>query len=249
MEGTAAAGRLLVFAPMPSELRPVVKLLRLPRTGEQGGLAVHAGAVGRLDVVVTGTGIGPAMAAAAADRMLTGSRYDHVVVCGIAGGLAPASHVGDLVVPEEVVDGATGERYLATPLGGVEACGRIRTGDGDDYALDDTDVAALVAEAVTAVDMETAAVARACHQQEIPWTAFRAISDMAGSSSLGPEVLDLVDELGRPRTWAAMRYLATHPHRLPTMARVGRDAAAAANVAARATVAAIREHEAAGARP
>src|SRR5437879_861408 len=100
--------RVLVFAPMPSEMRPVVKLLRLERTGEQGKMPVYTGRWADTEVVLTGTGIGPALADAAAERMLAGAAFDRVIVCGIAGGLAPASVVGDLVVPEEVYDGATG---------------------------------------------------------------------------------------------------------------------------------------------
>jgi len=51
--------------------------------------------------------------------MLAGATFDRVVVCGIAGGLAPASVVGDLVVPEEVYDSANGDRFRSTPVSGV----------------------------------------------------------------------------------------------------------------------------------
>jgi nucleoside phosphorylase len=235
--------RVLVFAPMPSEMRPVVKLLGLERTGEQGRLPVYTGRCGDAEVVLTGTGVGPALADGAAERMLAsgdaGRAFDRVIVCGIAGGLAPASVVGDLVVPEEVYDGATGERFRATPVEGVTPKGVIRMGDGDDYEFSDADVAKLVAEGVTALDMETAAIARVCDRENIPWIAFRVISDMAGDAALGSEVLDLVDEFGKPKPWPSIRYLLTHPKQIPLMLRVGRDASAAARAAAEATVAAI----------
>jgi nucleoside phosphorylase len=160
-------------------------------------------------------------------------------VCGIAGGLAPASVVGDLVVPEEVFDGANGERFRSTPVDGVTPKGVIRMGDGDDYEFSDADVARMVAEGVTALDMETAAIARVCDRNNIPWIAFRVISDMAGDASLGSGVLELVDEFGKPKAWPSIRYLFTHPKQIPTMLRVGRDASAAAKAAAKAAVAAI----------
>jgi nucleoside phosphorylase len=233
------AERVLVFAPMPSEMKPVVKLLGLERTGEQGKLPVYTGRRGDAEVVLTGTGVGPALAHAAAERMLDGSTFDRVIVCGIAGGLAPASLVGDLVVPEEVYDGANGERFRSTPVDGVTPKGVIRMGDGDDYEFNDVEVAKLVAEGVTALDMETAAIARVCDQHDIPWIAFRVISDMAGDASLGPDVLALVDEFGKPKAWPSIRYLLTHPKQIPLMLRVGRDASAAARSAAKAAVAAI----------
>jgi len=235
----STATRVLLFAPMPSEMRPVVKLLGLKRTGEQGRLPVYRGRRGDADVVLTGTGVGPPLATAAAERMLADSTFDRVIVCGIAGGLAPASAVGDLVVPEEVYDGATGERFRSSPVDGVTRKGVIRMGDGDDYEFGDADVARLVAEGVTALDMETAAIARVCSRHNIPWIAFRVISDMAGDASLGGDVLGLVDELGKPKPWPSIRYLLSHPTQIPLLLRVGRDASAAARAAAAAAVSAI----------
>jgi nucleoside phosphorylase len=220
-------------------MKPVVRLLGLERTGQQGKLPVYTGRRGAAEVVLTGTGVGPALAHATAERMLDGSTFDRVIVCGIAGGLAPASLVGDLVVPEEVYDGANGERFRSTPVEGVTPEGVIRMGDGDDYEFNDVEVARLVAEGVTALDMETAAIARVCDQHDIPWIAFRVISDMAGDASLGPDVLALVDEFGKPKAWPSIRYLFTHPKQIPLMLRVGRDASAAARAAAKAAVAAI----------
>jgi nucleoside phosphorylase len=235
----APGERVLVFAPMPSEMKPVVKLLGLTRTGEQGKLPVYEGRCGDADVVLTGTGIGPALADAAAERMLAEPTFDRVIVCGIAGGLSGASAVGDLVVPEEVYDGANGERFRSTAIGGVTPKGVIRMGDGDDYEFNDDEVTQLVSEGVTALDMETAAIARACARHNVPWTAFRVISDMAGDAALSAEVLELVDEFGKPKAWPSIRYLLMHPKQIPLMLRVGRDASAAAKAAAKAAVAAI----------
>ena len=244
----AGPTRVLIFAPMPSEMRPVVKLLGLQRSGDQGRLPIYTGRRADVDVVLTGTGIGPALARAAAERMLADSTFDRVIVCGIAGGLAPVSAVGDLVVPAEVYDGATGERFQATPLDGVTAKGVIRMGDVDDYELGDADVARLVDEGVTALDMETAAIAGVCRRHDVPWIAFRAISDMAGDGALGSDVLALVDELGKPKAWPSIRYLCTHPKQIPMMLRVGRDAGAATRTAAKAAVAAIDSGSLAGSR-
>ena len=55
-----SAERVLVFAPMPSEMRPVVKLLRLEHSGDQGKLPIYSGRCGATEVVLTGTGVGPA---------------------------------------------------------------------------------------------------------------------------------------------------------------------------------------------
>lgn len=239
MTGGSGA-RVAIVAPMPNELRPVVELLGLRRTGERGGMPLYTGTVDGTEVVATRTGIGPARAEAATEELLGMTDVDRVLVVGIAGGLEPVSAVGDLIVPEAVVDAATGERFRATPTPGLAVRGVIRMGGEDDYALDDGDVARLLDEGFTALDMETAAVARVCERHGIPWLAFRAISDIAGDSSLGPVVMTLVDPEGNPRAGTALRFLLRHPHRIPRLVRLGRDARAATVTAAKAAAANIR---------
>jgi nucleoside phosphorylase len=199
-----------IIAPMPNELRPVVRMLGLRRTGERGGVPVYTGTVDGVEVVATRTGIGRALAEAVTEQLLQATDVDRVIVVGIAGGLEPLSAVGELIVPEVVVVDATGERA------------RLRD------------------EGFTALDMETAAVARVCERNGIPWLAFRAISDMAGDESLGPVVMTLVNPDGSPRVWAGIRFLLTHPHRIRRFVRLGRDAQAATIAAAEAAAAHLR---------
>jgi adenosylhomocysteine nucleosidase len=236
----ASGARVAIVAPMPNELRPVVELLGLRRTGECRGMPLYTGTVDGTDVVATRTGIGPARAEAATEALLGTTGVDRVLVVGIAGGLGSASAVGDLIVPEAVVDAATGERFRATPTPGLAVRGVIRMGGEDDYALDDGDVARLLGEGFAALDMETAAVARVCERHGVPWLAFRAISDMAGDSSLGPVVMTLVNPDGTPRAGTALRFLLRHPHRIPRLVRLGRDARAATIAAAKAAAANVR---------
>jgi adenosylhomocysteine nucleosidase len=229
-----------IIAPMPNELRPVVRMLGLRRTGERGGVPVYTGTVDGVEVVATRTGIGRALAEAVTEQLLQATDVDRVIVVGIAGGLKPLSAVGELIVPEVVVDDATGERFRATPAGDETPKGVLRTGDEADYGLDDGDVARLRDEGFTALDMETAAVARVCERNGIPWLAFRAISDMAGDESLGPVVMTLVNPDGSPRVWAGIRFLLTHPQRIRRFVRLGRDAQAATIAAAEAAAAHLR---------
>jgi hypothetical protein len=52
--------------------------------------------------------------------------------------------------------------------------------------------------------------------------------------------MTLVDADGSPRAGAAVRYLLGHPHRIPHLVRLGRDARAATIAAAEAAVANVR---------
>ncbi|MCU1380558.1 MAG: nucleoside phosphorylase [Acidimicrobiales bacterium] len=223
---------------MPNELKAVVRAFSLGRDGELGGLPCFRGEHDDVEIVATRTGIGPQLAVEAAERLLRSGPFERVVVSGIAGGIEGVTVVGELVVPEDVVDAATGERFRADPPAGVTVAGTIHTVDADGYGITQEAIAALRASGIVALDMETAAVARACRDHGVPWVAFRAISDLAGDQSLGEVVMTLVNPDGSPRVGAGLAFLLRHPGRVPRMVRLAREAEAAAATAARAAAAA-----------
>ena len=233
--------RIGLLAPMPNELAPLTKALGLRATEERlGRMPVLVARAGEHEVIATRTGIGPSLAHAATERLLAAHEVDRVVVCGIAGGVPGVTAVGDLVVPAAVVDSADGARFDATAHGDVTLSGVIRMGDGTDYELDGADLDRIRADGFCALDMETAAIARACAERNVPWLAFRAISDMAGDESVDPAIMQMVDPDGRPKPWNALKYVVTHPHKIPQLARLGRDAKRATQIAATAAVANLR---------
>lgn len=214
--------RVAVLAPMPSELGPVVKVMQLTRRDDRH----HTGRVGPVEVVATRTGMGLDLATTATERVLDAEPVDHVVVVGIAGGIG-TSRVGDLVVPEAVVDRTTGTRYEAVPLG--PSAGVISS--SDEFLVDPARVAELAASGVLAVDMETSAVAAVCHGRGVAWSAVRVVSDLA-TDHPDAAVLGLANPDGSPNAAAALRFVLRHPHRIPGLVRIGRDSARAARAAA-----------------
>jgi adenosylhomocysteine nucleosidase len=218
----AGIARVAVLAPMPSELAPVVRALRL----EAGDDRRHRGRVGAVEVVATRTGMGLALAAEATERLLDVESVDHVVVVGIAGGIGTTA-VGDLIRPEHVEDRGSGARYRATPLG--PAVGLVSS--SDEFLVDPDGVDALVRRGVLALDMETAAIAAVCEARQVPWSAVRVISDLASDHS-DAAVLDLVRPDGTPDVGASVRFLVRNPRRIPGLVRLGRDSMRAARAAA-----------------
>src|SRR4029077_3972227 len=107
--------RVGVLAPMKSELRAVVKAFAL-EPGSINGVSVQTGTVGNADVVATTTGMGTALATRATERLLGLGEFDRVIVVGIAGGVGPSVGIGDLVIPETVIDGTTGKAYEPAPI-------------------------------------------------------------------------------------------------------------------------------------
>ncbi len=214
--------RVVVLAPMPSEMAPIVAALQLQR--DDAG--VRRGRVGRVEVVAESTGMGLERATTAAIRAIGTHDPNHVVVVGIAGGVG-ASVVGELVCPVTVIDGATGRRYAAQPLS--DANGVISS--SDDFVVDPAAVAALIASGVCAIDMETAAVAAACGERHIAWSAIRVISDRA-TDHPDAAVVGLANADGSPNLRAALAFMARNPRRIPQLMRLGRDSQRAARAAA-----------------
>jgi nucleoside phosphorylase len=230
----AHAPRVAILAPMRLELRPLVRPLGLGR-GDAAGL--RRGALGRTEIVATTTGIGPRAAARATERLLDSLPVDHVVVVGIAGGIGAGVAVGDLVVPELVLDLAAGTEHRPAPLGEAPARGTLVTSEG--LLVDPGAFARLGRRGAVAIDMETSAVAAVCERRGCPWSVFRAISDRADDGSIDPAIFGLAGPDGGPDLRALVRFLLSRPWRVAQLVRLGRDSRLAARTAASAALRAV----------
>jgi adenosylhomocysteine nucleosidase len=234
--------RIGMLAPMPSELRPLVRKLRLRPSRAPLGTRVHEGRSGSASVVAATTGIGTAGAGAATRWMLDADHIDHLVVVGIAGGIDDRLAIGDVIRPRIVIDGATGAEYRPHPMGersDTPDDGALHTSDR--FIVDPRQVAALRARGVIAMDMETAAIAAVCEERGCPWSVVRAISDRSTDGMADEAVFELAHPDGSPNLRAVARFVARHPGRIPQLARLGRDANVATNAAAGAAADACRQ--------
>jgi nucleoside phosphorylase len=180
-------------------------------------------------VVAAVAGVGPAHSARVAAALVAAVRPDHLVVAGVAGGLAPDLAVGDVVVPAVVRDLDTGETWSAHGLGGLRLNGELVTSG----ALHGWDVLEAEARAGTlAVDMETSAIAAVCERAGVPWTAIRGLSDVVRDGTVDAATLDLVREDGATDLGAVVRHLVRRPGHLRTLATMGRDSGRATRAVA-----------------
>lgn len=222
------------LAPMPPELRPLARRLRLTRSG-RGADAWHTGRIGSAAVVAATTGIGTARARRATERLLEVHRVDHVLVVGVAGGLARHVSVGDVVVPSSVVD-AAGTTFQPAPLDGGPSEGRLLT--TDDFIKDRQRLEALAEQGFAAIDMETAAVAAVCEAAGVPWSAYRGISDDAFDPAVGDDVLGMMRPDGSADLAQVARFVLGKPSRVRLLSRLARDLGVATRGAADAAIAA-----------
>ncbi|MCJ7672331.1 MAG: hypothetical protein MUP67_09845, partial [Acidimicrobiia bacterium] len=116
--------RIGFLAPMDHELWPLVRMLSLePVDGAPDKR--HTAVVDGVAFFATTTGIGMAAATGATERMLDDLGVEHVIVVGIAGGVAADAEIGDIIVPAVVVDGPSGREHHPTSIGELEPFGRL----------------------------------------------------------------------------------------------------------------------------
>jgi adenosylhomocysteine nucleosidase len=219
---------------MRPELRAVVRAGAL-RPTKANGPFTHGGKAGTWSVVAGVIGVGPASAGRVTERMLASAHFDHVMVVGIAGGLDPGLPVGTLVVPARVRLYPDGPAYRSRPLPGRTAKGNLMTTDG--LLCAEETWRAILDSGFGAVDMEAAAVAEACARTGVEWSVYRGISDRPDENIVDQAVFALSKPDGSADLGAVGRYLARDPRRARTLARLNRDMARAAAVAAAAAFA------------
>lgn len=228
--------RVAFVCAMPMELTPLKRKLALKRD-RLGTLVVHTGVLGNRSVVAMVTGMGTELATTGLDRLLDATEVERVVVVGITGAIQEDMPIGTLILPEVVVDGATGTEYRPDRLGDGEPSGAMWT--TDELIVDRDVLAGLGADGVVSLDMETAAIAAVCQRRHTPWSVFRAISDRATDGSVNEEVFRLSNQDGTPNAAAVAGYVVKHLGRVPAMARMGKDAKRATERAAEAAIAAV----------
>jgi len=225
------------LAPMPQELAPLRKRLSL-ESDAKGLHATHRGGHGDRDVVALLTGMGMDRAEARVRHLLDAHDVDHVIVVGIAGGIGAHLSIGDVVVPEVVIDRRDGREVVPAPLGPITPSGRLLS--GDEFIKDPARLAQFRDAGAYAIDMETAAIGRVCEDEGVPWSVFRGISDDAFDPAVDERILRLSRADGSPDLAAVARFLARDPRRVRLLARLGKDLSKATTAAVDAALAATR---------
>lgn len=215
------------MAALTHELKPAVRQLGLRRCGGHRWTNTHG------NVQAATLGMGPAASGQAMGQLLAEIDPGRVILLGLAGGLDEQLKLGDVVDVRQAIDASSGKRYSAACDGGAVA---VST---DHLVATPGEKAALRRQwAADVVDMETAAVAAVCEAHGVRWQAVRAVSDPAGAE-LPAAVVELI-ETADTRALRVLGFIARHPHRVPTLMRLGRISARCGQKLADAVAAMVR---------
>ncbi|HUR78714.1 MAG TPA: hypothetical protein VMZ22_12265, partial [Acidimicrobiales bacterium] len=145
--------------------------------------------------------------------------------------------IGDMIVPEKVVNSETGEEFRPHAFNGHTPKGTMWT---TNVITPPHELPPLIEQGVISLDMETAAIAKCCEARGVPWEVYRTISDRATDNSITDEVFKLAKQDGSPNWGNVAKFFLTKPYKLPAMMKLMQGAQRATNNAADAAIAALR---------
>ncbi len=196
-----------------------------PVIGVVVGLRAEAAVAARWGAQV-GVGGGTAAGAARAAAALA-PEVEALVSFGLAGALDPALGPGTLLVPALVEDAGECWRTDAALCARLGGCtGHVLRGGGAVLATAAAKAAARAATGADAVDLESAAVARAAAVRGLPFAALRAVCDPA-DQDLPRAALAALDGGGRIGVLRVGLAVLRRPGEVPALLALGRQAAAA----------------------
>ncbi len=169
--------------------------------------------------------------------MVTANKLDRLIMIGVAGGLQGTT-IGQVLVPEIVIDRATGTRAAAR----ADRRPHWRWADWRPASspTDECRSPSWRRDGVAALDMETFAVGAVCEAHGVPWSVFRAISDRPGRrAGRRRGIQDGQSPTARRTSAAVARYVLPRPWKIPGLLKLGRDLNTATSAAAAAAIAAI----------
>jgi adenosylhomocysteine nucleosidase len=234
--------RVLITLAVDPEFAAWRKFRRFEQTAI-GDLTVYRAPIGRANLEVVVTGMGPENASRAVEMAMSVPP----AICissGFAGALRPEHKAGDVLVARtvkqmeksksiessiELVARAqqTGAKCVEAFLTSERVVGRVEEKKR-------------LAPFADAVDMESSTILAAAHERSVPSVAIRVISD-GFDQSMPVEFGKAIDERGRVRARGVVREIVRRPAILPSLIRLGRESKTAAESLANFLEAYIKE--------
>lgn len=98
---------IAIIGALEKEVRQIYAAVEKGTVADEAGLHIVGGAYHGFEIVATTVGMGTVNAAAAAQHLISAHGANAIIFSGIAGGLNPVLHIGDVVIGEHL-------RYLDT---------------------------------------------------------------------------------------------------------------------------------------
>ncbi len=211
----AADSRPVIIAALPREIGGLVKGWRFDEGLRSRGIYLFWSD----DAVIACAGMGAQRAGLAVEAALRLGPATELISAGWAGACIHRLAVGDVVMPDVVVDVKTGERFFSEhqrgPTDGLEV---LATAPGPASPAEKERLSRSYDASL--VDMEAATVARIARAQGIPFRAVKAVSD--GASFALPDVSRFTTREGHLREASFGLHVALRPRMWRPVAAMAR---------------------------
>ena len=183
---------------MQKEAQPLIEAMQEPSEKTVYGKKVYSGRLFGNETHIVICGIGKVNAASGAQYAISELNADELVNIGVAGGLNESVHIGEIYSIEKAVQydfdlaelngteigtlDECKENYLPLSTDGDFPARRLATGDRFNDSVDDYKLLTDTLKADIR-DMECGAVAQVCMHAKVKFSAYKIISDLAGSGS------------------------------------------------------------------
>lgn len=107
-----------IIGAMDTEIQMIREKMDRCRANTLYGLTFYQGRIGGFDVVLAKCGVGKVNAARCAQILIDRSNPDYIINTGVAGGVGPDLHVGDMVLSTDLVQ----HDFCMNALGCVDGC-------------------------------------------------------------------------------------------------------------------------------
>ncbi|PHP17016.1 phosphorylase, partial [Sphingobium sp. IP1] len=181
--------RTAIMTAFPPEHAALVGRIEQPRTVRVNGVPVTLGQMAGKPVLLVESGVSMVNAAMTTQWLVDRFAVKRILFSGIAGGIDPSLHIGDVVVAADwgqfmestIAREAPGGKCLPHQPS-LHVGGRGISGPAfmDNAAYRQYLFATFQAQVL---DMESAAVAQVAYANRVPFLAFRSLSDLAGGDA------------------------------------------------------------------
>jgi len=197
--------RIGIIGAMEEEIAQIKDKIQIHNTQIYSNMEFYLGQTNNNIVIVVKCGVGKVNAAICTQVLIDRYNVDYIINTGVAGGIAEATKVFDIVISKDVMHHDLLTRFLTNypPYNGIfkadqtlvdiaaTSCTNLgenffikRIVSGEIFVSDSITRDKIIEEFDPyAVDMETAAIAQAAYRNEIPFVSVRCISDKADEES------------------------------------------------------------------
>ncbi|MCI8332599.1 MAG: 5'-methylthioadenosine/adenosylhomocysteine nucleosidase [Clostridiales bacterium] len=199
-----------IIGAMQIEIQDLIDNMQQAEQQTISGVTYWHGTIGEQEAVAAVCGIGKVFAALCAQTMILHYHPTCLINIGVAGGLSPSLHIGDIVVADKICQHDIDTTALGDPLGLISGinqvflpCDANRTeafyqtaktchfpvwkgtiASGDCFIANSEKKALLQQHfGAIACEMEGGAIGQICYVNQIPFCLIRAISDGAGDGA------------------------------------------------------------------